>query len=108
MTDPNEQADSDWLEKRGFQWSACGTAMYRYCGTAMYRYCGTAMYRYCGQIEVLVTGDVCFLEKPTGLSLYWSYSGPPKVSLAHLIDDNPTRQQVSDLCKALGYPLEDE
>jgi len=62
MTDPNEQADSDWLEKRGFQWSACGTAMYRYCGTAMYRYCG--------QIEVLVTGDVCFLEKPTGLSLY--------------------------------------
>lgn len=92
MTDPNEQADSDWLEKRGFRWSTCGTAMYRYCG----------------QIEVLVTGDVCFLEKPTGLSLHWSYSGPPKVSLAHLIDDNPTRQQVSDLCKALGYPLEDE
>lgn len=85
----DEPADADWLEKRGFKWSACCTAMYRMCGP----------------IEVVVGGDVVMLEKDTHLSLHWSYPGPPKVTQYYGLDDNPTRAAVRRLCAALGEPL---
>ena len=82
---------ADWLEKRGFDWSACGTAMRKMCGP----------------IEVCITGDVVMLERDTHLSLHWSYPGPPKVTQYYGLDDNPTRAAVRRLCAALGEPLKE-
>lgn len=92
--DDDEPADIDWLCDSGAKSSTDGLAL-------------------------ILKGDagpeiVCGVNRRSGedyvgsLGLYWSYHGTsPKVSLSYLIDDDPTRGDVRQLCRGLKIPPTD-
>lgn len=88
--DEAEPADTDWLESRGFKWSADGESVYY----------GTAGPQVVCGVETNTRADTYLLA--TSLSLHWLVTThPTRVSGHYGIRDNPTRGDVDRLIAAL-------